>query len=468
MSRSQLASVSRSSSLQTRRTYTVTIRDRKVEARTEFSQRKPTSRDTPRPSHDRTDSRGRVPKYPPVTPKDQNRLSALRRDPSVASLLDMYDNHGHLDNKAFRTLRLPPRKSPLEMAALKSSVVAPPFASCSAVRNPAIKLAPQRAIYRGPKHSFGMIVSSFPFWFAINLSRTRREAGPGNDESMPSICLESRTDAVVGASNNALPSNRPPAGFTTRPAISSMAVEHSYTSNESSASNTQQPTKPEMRPAAEVFGFLLEKRQRSTSMPMSVVPTSNFLPATRNINLPANHTRTTSATAKISKPPVSLSNALQPAGISASAVTPSSNGSNLVDPSHTATATRASRIPRGRLSLQLNPETQLLTTSSKGPAPTLISNNYDMLRSATNTVERAHVATSHLTSASERDVTPAPKRSAHRRSASSGMSRQIPNSWRAVPATTGAGDKVEIPSGLTSGPPPANNDFFFSDLYDPQ
>jgi hypothetical protein len=324
------------------------------------------------------------------------------------------------------------------MAALKSSVVAPPFASCSAVRNPAIKLAPQRAIYRGPKHSFGMIVSSFPFWFAINLSRTRREAGPGNDESMPSICLESRTDAVVGASNNALPSNRPPAGFTTRPAISSMAVEHSYTSNESSASNTQQPTKPEMRPAAEVFGFLLEKRQRSTSMPMSVVPTSNFLPATRNINLPANHTRTTSATAKISKPPVSLSNALQPAGISASAVTPSSNGSNLVDPSHTATATRASRIPRGRLSLQLNPETQLLTTSSKGPAPTLISNNYDMLRSATNTVERAHVATSHLTSASERDVTPAPKRSAHRRSASSGMSRQIPNSWRAVPATTGA------------------------------
>lgn len=31
-----------------------------------------------------------------------------------------------------------------------------------------------------------------------------------------------------------------------------------------------------------------------------------------------------------------------------------------------------------------------------------------------------------------------------------------------------SGDKVEIPSGLTSGPPPANNEFFFSDLYDPQ
>ncbi|KAF8479572.1 ELMO/CED-12 family-domain-containing protein [Russula ochroleuca] len=31
-----------------------------------------------------------------------------------------------------------------------------------------------------------------------------------------------------------------------------------------------------------------------------------------------------------------------------------------------------------------------------------------------------------------------------------------------------SGDKVEIPSGLAAGPPPTNNDFFFSDLYDPQ
>jgi engulfment/cell motility protein 1 len=31
-----------------------------------------------------------------------------------------------------------------------------------------------------------------------------------------------------------------------------------------------------------------------------------------------------------------------------------------------------------------------------------------------------------------------------------------------------SGDKVEIPSGLIAGPPPTNNDFFFSDLYEPQ
>jgi hypothetical protein len=285
-----------------------------------------------------------------------------------------------------------------------------------------------------------MITSSFPFWLTTNLSRALREAGPGNDESTPSICLETRTDAVVGGSNNTLSSDRPSAGFTTRRAISSMAVEHSYTSNESSASNPQRPAKPEMRPAAEVFGFLLEKRQRSTSMPMGVEPKSAVLPATRNTNLPANHIRTASATAINSKPSPSLSNTLQPAGVPVSTNTPSSIGSVLIDPSHTTTATRASRIPRGRRSLQINPGTQLLTTSSKGPAQTLIPNNYDILRSATNTVEHAHVATSHLTSTSERGATaaPVPKRSAHRRSTSSGMSRQIPNSWRAVPATTGA------------------------------
>jgi hypothetical protein len=37
----------------------------------------------------------------PVTPKDKNRLRMLRQDPSVASLLDIYDNKGRLDGNAF-------------------------------------------------------------------------------------------------------------------------------------------------------------------------------------------------------------------------------------------------------------------------------------------------------------------------------------------------------------------------------
>ena len=92
---------SRSASVQTRRTYTVTIRDRKVEAFTEFPNANPPL-DTPtRPSLPLDDQSGQASTLQPFTPKDQNRLGALRRDPSVASLLDMYDSKGRLDISAF-------------------------------------------------------------------------------------------------------------------------------------------------------------------------------------------------------------------------------------------------------------------------------------------------------------------------------------------------------------------------------
>jgi hypothetical protein len=89
---------SRSASIQTRRTYTVTIRDRKVEALTEFPNANPPL-DTP--TQELADSSRKIWRSDPITPKDQNRLHVLRQDPSVASLLDMYDNQGRLDNKAF-------------------------------------------------------------------------------------------------------------------------------------------------------------------------------------------------------------------------------------------------------------------------------------------------------------------------------------------------------------------------------
>lgn len=92
---------SRSASVQTRRTYTVTIRDRKVEACTEFPNANP-SLDTPTPpSHHPDDQSGQISTLQPVTPKDQNRLRMLKQDPSVASLLDMYDNKGRLDINVF-------------------------------------------------------------------------------------------------------------------------------------------------------------------------------------------------------------------------------------------------------------------------------------------------------------------------------------------------------------------------------
>ena len=92
---------SRSASVQTRRTYTVTVRDRKVEALTEFPNANPRL-DTPtHPPHHRDDRSSEMPKQEPVTPKDQNRLRMLRQDPSVASLLDIYDNKGRLDGNTF-------------------------------------------------------------------------------------------------------------------------------------------------------------------------------------------------------------------------------------------------------------------------------------------------------------------------------------------------------------------------------
>ena len=92
---------SRSASVQTHRTYTVTIRDRKVEALTEFPNANPPL-DTPtRTSRPLDDQSGQASTLQPFTPKDQNRLRALRRDPSVASLLDMYDSKGRLDISVF-------------------------------------------------------------------------------------------------------------------------------------------------------------------------------------------------------------------------------------------------------------------------------------------------------------------------------------------------------------------------------
>lgn len=111
------APLSRSASVQTRRTYTVTIRDRKVEARTEFPNANP-SLDTPtHPPHRRGDRSGEMSTQEPVTPKDQNRLRILRQDPSVASLLDIYDDKGRLDGNAFSNTPSASEKEPSKVRA---------------------------------------------------------------------------------------------------------------------------------------------------------------------------------------------------------------------------------------------------------------------------------------------------------------------------------------------------------------
>ncbi|KZT27917.1 hypothetical protein NEOLEDRAFT_1176493 [Neolentinus lepideus HHB14362 ss-1] len=85
--------------------YTVTIISRETIARTEFPNANPPipndaittpKRDTKITPRRRTDFR-----KVPVTPRDQDRLLRLRQDPSVASLLNMYDEEGRIGSHAF-------------------------------------------------------------------------------------------------------------------------------------------------------------------------------------------------------------------------------------------------------------------------------------------------------------------------------------------------------------------------------
>jgi hypothetical protein len=247
-------------------------------------------------------------------------------------------------------------------------------------------------------------------------------------------------------------------------AISSMTVEPSYSSDDNPTVVVRQATESELRPAAEVFGFLLEKRRsrRSISMDPELPLTVSSIP--RDLNSSTSHTHNVPATPLGTRQLSSNSNDLRPVGASASADTPSTVGSILVDPPHTATilnhtripvvhgrlcegsrvgqltatpvTTRASRIPRGRLSLPVNtraltPETFLPSTAATEPVkPSLTpSCRSDALRSAIHAVKRPSVVTSHVSVGQDSSFAKAPMQGAHRRSVSHGSSRPIPADW---------------------------------------
>ncbi|KAG2132788.1 hypothetical protein DEU56DRAFT_889162 [Suillus clintonianus] len=84
-----------------RSTYTVTVHGRTVHSRTEFPNAYPPMDNLVTPRRNITDSARRRSKSVPITPRDQNRLLRLRQDPSVASLLNAYDENGCLDSHVF-------------------------------------------------------------------------------------------------------------------------------------------------------------------------------------------------------------------------------------------------------------------------------------------------------------------------------------------------------------------------------
>ncbi|KAI0343283.1 hypothetical protein BDW22DRAFT_1394213 [Trametopsis cervina] len=88
-------------SIQRRGTYTVKVLERKLEACTEFPNANPRLPDEQDPLADSPLRPRAHPRRVPVTPRDQSRLHCLRQDPSVASLLNMYDDNGRISSTAF-------------------------------------------------------------------------------------------------------------------------------------------------------------------------------------------------------------------------------------------------------------------------------------------------------------------------------------------------------------------------------
>ena len=97
-----------------RTTYVVKVYERTIISRTEFpnaipnlvtpTRERPKSVPLPTTDPNAPDNEPTGPsttKRPTITPRDQNRLMRLRQDPSVVSLLNMYDFNGQLDNRVF-------------------------------------------------------------------------------------------------------------------------------------------------------------------------------------------------------------------------------------------------------------------------------------------------------------------------------------------------------------------------------
>lgn len=98
-------------SVSARSTYSVTIHGRTVHSRTEFPNAYPPMDVSPTPKQSLARRRS---KSVPITPRDKNRLLALRQDPSVASILNHYDDEGHLSSALFSNTPSPSKEGQVQ------------------------------------------------------------------------------------------------------------------------------------------------------------------------------------------------------------------------------------------------------------------------------------------------------------------------------------------------------------------
>ncbi|TFK39869.1 hypothetical protein BDQ12DRAFT_681379 [Crucibulum laeve] len=228
-----------SSTISQRGTYTVTVHGRKRHASTEF----------PYANRDLEDIITKPQRHPQETPKksEDSRVLRLRSDPSVASLLGLYDEHGRLPSQAFSNS--PPKEGRAQCRRNGSTL---------------------RQLLGAP--------SSLT-------SRNANSSAMEGDISWAERFL-GETDSMASTSSLGLPTPRTPEGDSHHPditvstdhdrssiyndpAISSMDVELSITSESSrmvdepvaghSPYKNCAPSTP--RRASQVFGFLTNRRQ---------------------------------------------------------------------------------------------------------------------------------------------------------------------------------------------------------------
>ncbi|CCL98603.1 uncharacterized protein FIBRA_00605 [Fibroporia radiculosa] len=244
-------------------TYIVRVHSRTLHSRTEFPNANPRLSNH---DHELDDPRTPGGSHRPLkdilfTPRDESRLHALRRDPSVASLLNMYDDKGRLDANAFSNT--PPTPAPVLDAEEGRAQVK---RSGSTLRQ-----------LLGNPDSQGNATEGDISWAERFLGETNSAAS-----STSSLPLDTPDDADVSFSHDLSPPE--PQGLTTYgssfhqshdlsmsapyPLISSMEVEYSAINETSGAVSIVEPLADTLaidpktpQRAAEVFGFLTDRRR---------------------------------------------------------------------------------------------------------------------------------------------------------------------------------------------------------------
>ncbi|TFK51814.1 hypothetical protein OE88DRAFT_1807737 [Heliocybe sulcata] len=249
--------------------YSVRIIGRETIARTEFpNANPPVSNDAATtPKRDtRTTPRRRLnsKKKAPVTPREQDRLLRLRQDPSVASLLNMYDDDGCLGSEAFSNT---PREGTGCLSQGRNSV-----------RRTGSTL---RQLLGSPAHAKGESEGDISWAERFLGERNRSTSSLNSDDS-----FGFETPKDFGSSADCSPANckydeptlfmhhDPSTSLNTSgfcPTISSLEVEVSGGTDSTSITGSAHDELDLMRtprPASEVFSFLAQNKKRSVVPPV--------------------------------------------------------------------------------------------------------------------------------------------------------------------------------------------------------